>query len=265
MQLPSALTALLALAAAHEAAAGRGYKQLRRSPALSPDKGPAPLAPKANLTAQTLLHFLEGPATHKEGNSAGSGGAAEPPSHETFMGECVEHSVEVTRVVDKSYTDMQLINALRQQCWLDKEFVVIEAGFDGQEVCEEFAKLLAEARMQELDTGSKKGYAEFCEKYYEHRGGSVPEHKNETGTESTGHKDTPAESDAAPKPTEAPEEKAEQKTEEKTEDHNEEKPAKKPQDPKTKTSSSDWLLKGFIIAGLVLLVGAIAMIFISRR
>jgi hypothetical protein len=74
------------------------------------------------------------------------------------------------------YTDAQLESVLQAECVRGKEFPhTASTGFDEVESCKEFATKLSEARMKELDTGSKVGYEEWCEAYFiEKAGGEAP-------------------------------------------------------------------------------------------
>lgn len=137
---------------------------------------------RAGLVSETteLLHFLAA------GNFASSSAAtlgslglnlgAMPP-YESFMPACREHVRKVVVSVDHSYTDVQLEEVLEQQCKLDHAFDhVREDGFKQHDACKDFASNLAHARDEELRSGSSKGYEDFCEDYYVHRGGKLPHH-----------------------------------------------------------------------------------------
>lgn len=88
---------------------------------------------------------------------------------EEFEPRCLDHVHALVARVDQSYTDVQLESNLLHQCEMEKEFPhSYEHGFNSHEACREFAKKLTRARMHELETGSDKGYREFCHDFYEH-------------------------------------------------------------------------------------------------
>lgn len=94
---------------------------------------------------------------------------------EVFLEGCLVHTAEMVQQIDRSYTDMQLKTVLENECSLSKEFPTIyDTGFEHHKACVDFASKLTDARFQELNTGSTKGYKEFCTKYYEHKVGKVP-------------------------------------------------------------------------------------------
>mmetsp|Transcript_68316 Transcript_68316/g.206529 ORF Transcript_68316/g.206529 Transcript_68316/m.206529 type:complete len:283 (+) Transcript_68316:1-849(+) len=97
------------------------------------------------------------------------------PEYEDFRPTCMTHVRRVIRGVDHSYTDLQLQTVLEDQCSLDERFQSAESGFDDAQACVKFARRLAEARTQELEKQSLRGYRDFCKEYYLHRGGTIPE------------------------------------------------------------------------------------------
>jgi len=120
-----------------------------------------------------LLHYIE---EHRAG-AGGLGRDQALPPYKEFKSSCVAHVKEVVQSVDRAYSDMQLQPVLEQECEFDEKFSSMESGFDKQEACKKFAKHLTDARMKELETGSQEGYEQFCDKYYVHRGGTIPAEK----------------------------------------------------------------------------------------
>jgi hypothetical protein len=88
---------------------------------------------------------------------------------EDFLPRCLDHTKSLVGRVDKSYTDMQLEANLLHQCEMEKQFPrTYDHGFNNHEACKDFAKKLADARMEELENGKTDKYEEFCASYYEH-------------------------------------------------------------------------------------------------
>lgn len=135
------------------------HPQEKAFPAMHGDAWPDTAGP----AVAALLHFLE----DRRGL----------PPYSEFHPRCVAHVRGVVQSVDRDYSDLQLETVLENECALDEEFVSVESGFDGPQACRKFAKRLAEARMEELETGSGKGYERFCDKYYVHKGGTIPKEK----------------------------------------------------------------------------------------
>lgn len=91
---------------------------------------------------------------------------------EEYLPACLEHTRQLIRALDKSYTDVQLETVLTDECWLEKEFPhAYEDSFEREQACREFGKKLAAARHMEVHTGQVEGYEGFCFEYYCHKGG----------------------------------------------------------------------------------------------
>lgn len=96
-----------------------------------------------------------------------------------FLPKCQEHLDVVLGKIDTHYTDEQLEISLKHECSLSKEHYLWRAttrtGMKSEDDCHRFAHRLAEAREQELWSGSDQGYVDFCRSYFEyHGGGAMP-------------------------------------------------------------------------------------------
>mmetsp|Transcript_30985 Transcript_30985/g.92042 ORF Transcript_30985/g.92042 Transcript_30985/m.92042 type:complete len:214 (+) Transcript_30985:60-701(+) len=92
-----------------------------------------------------------------------------------FLPKCGDHVTKLVRTLHQSYTHAQLEHVLKQECDLEEEFPSsIQTGFKTVEACKEFATKLAEARFEEIDSGSQASYAAFCRAYYQHAYGAPP-------------------------------------------------------------------------------------------
>jgi len=116
--------------------------------------------------AQKLLHFMSQPDElgfdYKKFNRTF-------PTESSFIPPCLEHVNRLVNKLDTSYTDEQLKQVLEHECWLMDEFQY--TFYDSFETkhkryCSRFAEELVEARLQELETGSDRGYIRFCQRYY---------------------------------------------------------------------------------------------------
>lgn len=97
------------------------------------------------------------------------------PPYGEFIPACLVHLRQIVQAVDQSYTDQQLESVLLNECDLEKQFPnSAEDGFNHTQACQKFAKDLTVARHTELATGSAKGYTDFCDDYYVHKGGVIP-------------------------------------------------------------------------------------------
>merc|ERR1719162_1119984 len=84
-------------------------------------------------------------------------------SKERFVPKCLEHVKELTTMVDRHYTDVQLESVLQHECQLSKEFPnTRSSNFHTHEACMEFATKLSDARMKELETGETGQYNEHA-------------------------------------------------------------------------------------------------------
>jgi hypothetical protein len=111
---------------------------------------------QARLAADQLVAFVVQEETSKK-----------PVDLETFLPQCLAHVERLIAEVDAAYTDAQLESVLQAECVRGEEFPhTASSGFDEAASCKEFATKLADARMRELETGSKVGYEEWCEAYF---------------------------------------------------------------------------------------------------
>lgn len=95
------------------------------------------------------------------------GGRTQPAAE--FVPKCTAHVKQLVRDLDASYTDAQLERNLLNECQMAKEFPETrKSGFHSHEACQDFAKKLADARMQELKSGDQGQYQKFCEDYHAH-------------------------------------------------------------------------------------------------
>merc|ERR1719313_2714372 len=176
-----------------------GFLSLRGSPQPLPQLPLPQLQLQARLAADQLVAFVVQEETSEK-----------PVDLETYLPQCLAHVERLIAEVDAAYTDAQLESVLQAECVRGKEFPhTASTGFDEVESCKEFAAKLSEARMKELDTGSKVGYEEWCEAYFiEKAGGEAPvaaapkvqaAQEFEPAKKGGGSEDKPAE-----KPDEAP-------------------------------------------------------------
>jgi hypothetical protein len=116
---------------------------------------------QARLAADQLVEFVVQEET-----------SSKPVDLETFLPQCLAHVERLIAEVDAAYTDAQLESVLQAECVRGKEFPhTASTGFDETSSCKEFATKLADARMKELETGSKVGYREWCEAYFVEKAG----------------------------------------------------------------------------------------------
>merc|ERR1719327_2258992 len=93
-----------------------------------------------------------------------------PVGLDEFMPECLAHVKELIDMVDSTYTDQQLGTVLKNECKRAHTYFPESSpktGFGDEAKCKELAGKLHDARMEELDSGSKDGYEEWCTEYYE--------------------------------------------------------------------------------------------------
>merc|ERR1719310_1866636 len=85
------------------------------------------------------------------------------------MPECLAHVKELIDMVDETYTDAQLGTVLKNECKHAHKFFpeTSKTGFADEAKCNELAGKLHDARMEELESGSKAGYEQWCTEYYE--------------------------------------------------------------------------------------------------
>ena len=96
--------------------------------------------------------------------------AGKPVGLDEFMPECLAHVKELIDMVDSTYTDQQLGSVLKNECNRAHKMFPESSpstGFGDHAKCEELAGKLHDARMEELDSGSKAGYEAWCTEYYE--------------------------------------------------------------------------------------------------
>ena len=111
---------------------------------------------QARLAADQLVAFVVQEET-----------SSKPVDLETFLPQCLAHVERLIAEVDAAYTDAQLESVLQSECVRGEQFPhTASSGFDEASSCKEFASKLADARMKELETGSKVGYEEWCEAYF---------------------------------------------------------------------------------------------------
>merc|ERR1719169_15049 len=121
----------------------------------------AQLQLQARLAADQLVAFVVQEETSRK-----------PVDLETFLPQCLAHVERLIAEVDAAYTDAQLESVLQAECVRGEEFPhTASSGFDEASSCKEFASKLADARMKELETGSKVGYEEWCEAYFVEKAG----------------------------------------------------------------------------------------------
>merc|ERR1719473_919145 len=124
-------------------------------------RGSPQLQLQARLAADQLVAFVVQEETSRK-----------PVDLETFLPQCLDHVDRLIAEVDAAYTDAQLESVLQAECVRGEEFPhTAKTGFDEASSCKEFATKLAEARMKELETGSKVGYEEWCEAYFVEKAG----------------------------------------------------------------------------------------------
>eukprot|EP00929_Paragymnodinium_shiwhaense_P116379 TRINITY_DN85868_c0_g1_i1.p1 TRINITY_DN85868_c0_g1~~TRINITY_DN85868_c0_g1_i1.p1 ORF type:complete len:220 (+),score=35.92 TRINITY_DN85868_c0_g1_i1:51-662(+) len=119
--------------------------------------------------------------------------APAPLSYEQWEGHCMTYVNKLVHNIDRSYTDVQMVPNLQQQCILEHFFPKSrEDGFDEQKACHDFAVRLAEARERELAGGEdrKDGYRAFCADFYQHKGYGKAEAEEEQTLEVTLEKPT---------------------------------------------------------------------------
>lgn len=184
MKVPAALrlTAAILLGAA---AGAQGTRSMRApGDASHLLKTTDRLEASTRSSADALLMFLTNPAAEAtlEGKAEGTNATVSTSTANTtmppwnmYLPGCLAHVKNLVSALDRSYTDVQLETVLKQDCELEKEFPQSqEDGFEHQEACLQFAERLVKARDTELETGSVKGYEEFCQLYYIHKGGVIP-------------------------------------------------------------------------------------------
>merc|ERR1719313_2627395 len=138
-----------------------GFLSLRGSPQPLPQLPLPQLQLQARLAADQLVAFVVQEETSRK-----------PVDLETFLPQCLAHVERLIAEVDAAYTDAQLESVLQGECVRGEEFPhTAKTGFDEASSCKEFATKLAEARMKELETGSKVGYEEWCEAYFVEKAG----------------------------------------------------------------------------------------------
>merc|ERR1719409_1585726 len=119
-------------------------------------RGSPQLQLQARLAADQLVAFVVQEET-----------SSKPVDLETFLPQCLAHVERLIAEVDAAYTDAQLESVLQGECVRGEQFPhTASSGFDEASSCKEFASKLADARMKELETGSKVGYEEWCEAYF---------------------------------------------------------------------------------------------------
>jgi hypothetical protein len=101
-----------------------------------------------------------------------------PPKFEDFLPQCLLHSKKLIHAIDRSYTDVQIVPTLDSICLLEHYFPhAREDGFDERTACHEFAEELAAARDEELNTGDRRAFNNFCHNFYGHKYGGQQEDK----------------------------------------------------------------------------------------
>lgn len=158
------------------------HRQLRKSsPRASGHDNLIPEDQQRELrhSADRLIHFLEVGDTVKAGSTGGGNDYAEAnataapqkmPPYDEYLPQCLAHVKEVVATIDEEYTDVQIQTVLTNECLLEKQFPSAhEDGFESEEACHEFARMLTEARNEELNSGSQTGYQDFCKTYYDHK------------------------------------------------------------------------------------------------
>jgi hypothetical protein len=91
-------------------------------------------------------------------------------SYDTFLPKCLERLHSVVKIADKNYADKERKAVLKEECMKTKYF--LESGVtysEKEKQCTIFAEDINAAREKELDTGSHKGYEDYCQAYYKHR------------------------------------------------------------------------------------------------
>jgi len=171
--------ALIALASqCSVASAERRLRQLHSAQVLHVDEKPPVSLVSINRAEDHLLHFLEMQRSLENGT-------VNLPPYADFMPACLEHTKDLVQSLDQGYTDMQLQQNLELECHRDKEFKTAEDGFDGHKACLKFASELTAARKKELKSGSLRGYRQFCEKFFVHKGGEKPKKEKKEKKEKT--------------------------------------------------------------------------------
>ena len=95
--------------------------------------------------------------------------ASSPVKLDEFMPSCLKHVEDLLAVVDSAYTDAQLGAVLKQECLRAHEIFPKSSdptGFADEATCSKLADALHKARQEELKTGKKDAYEEWCEDYY---------------------------------------------------------------------------------------------------
>ena len=95
-------------------------------------------------------------------------------SFEDFLPDCVAHLERLIATVKRQYSDAQLQTVLENECEHTDAFPLTKSsGFKETESCKELAVKLANARKEQMATGSKVPLEAWCESYYEHSVGPV--------------------------------------------------------------------------------------------
>jgi len=111
--------------------------------------------------AHSLVSLL-----HRADNSA--------VSFEDFLPDCVAHIEQLITTVKRQYSDAQLQTVLENECEHTDAFpLTTSSNFKDTETCKSLAVKLANARKQQMATGSKVPLEGWCESYYEHAVGPV--------------------------------------------------------------------------------------------
>eukprot|EP00929_Paragymnodinium_shiwhaense_P030999 TRINITY_DN17467_c0_g1_i2.p2 TRINITY_DN17467_c0_g1~~TRINITY_DN17467_c0_g1_i2.p2 ORF type:complete len:250 (-),score=75.50 TRINITY_DN17467_c0_g1_i2:157-849(-) len=171
--------------------------------ALSPREGS--FVQRVRLSMATRKAFIPVTGQDQEVAELETTTAGPKPEYKNWEGRCIAHVDKLVQTIDRSYTDVQIVPNLEQQCILEHFFPhVREDGFKEQKACHDFAVKFAEARERELydEKGAKDGYKAWCADFYAHKYGSgeSKKEKKEVKEEKTEKVTLEKETTPAPEP-----------------------------------------------------------------
>lgn len=204
--------------------------------------------------------------------SSRGGGKGLSEMGEPSVPECIAQAERLVHETGRLYTDELLQMLLKQECFVNENFVnekfeprTQTVSPNGRKTCMKFAKLLVAARNIDEKTGSKRGYEDFCHAFVEHeegqKAGVVANKTAESKTESKAQDMTANEAEDTDEAQDAVENKALDKTENVRPSHSAEKGMgekieKAPAEGK-KRSWGNFQRENFPIWPVVLFVGLI--------
>lgn len=109
----------------------------------------------AQLSVDQLLVFLD------DVDRAGT-----ELSQTDFMPRCLAHVEKVIKMINVAYGNEQLQQVVADECLQNEDYPMAHAdSFNKKQACQSLVDDLAKLRDQELKTGSRKGYFNFCSTY----------------------------------------------------------------------------------------------------